>query len=325
MWRLIVLAILILLFRRMPIILALYKWIPDIKTFREAIFVGWFGPMGVGAIFISTLARVNIPEPEHDGDTSQVDLLQETIGPIVAMLVLSSVLTHGLSIPFLLSGRRVRSITYTWSRNPSMDTRAGNEPAWTTHTTRMEPGQQVIINRDDEEGDVGLAHNLRNRNIRVATEDGFKSEGSGESTSSRTREGSDGKKRSNDESEEIELERRGTPPLAAYRQGDDLVVERKKSNDDVSFQVLPQADETRSKSVLSRTCTNARGPLPTMSSARFLLLLLVVALPLPAVIRPTRRRRGPPVGARATRQTRTLEMSTRPTLVQTTRTMATAM
>jgi NhaP-type Na+/H+ or K+/H+ antiporter len=39
-WRLVVLAILILLLRRLPIVMALYRWIPDIKTFREAIFSG---------------------------------------------------------------------------------------------------------------------------------------------------------------------------------------------------------------------------------------------------------------------------------------------
>lgn len=47
-WRLIVIAILVLLLRRLPIVLALYKWIPDIKTFREAVFSGHFGPMGIG-------------------------------------------------------------------------------------------------------------------------------------------------------------------------------------------------------------------------------------------------------------------------------------
>lgn len=31
---------------------ALQWWIPDIKTRREALFAGHFGPMGVGAIFI---------------------------------------------------------------------------------------------------------------------------------------------------------------------------------------------------------------------------------------------------------------------------------
>ena len=76
--------------------LATYKWIPDIKTFREAIFAGWFGPMGVGAIFISTLARLAIPDGEAEKDTAQVDNLKETIIPIVSFLVLSSVASRKL-------------------------------------------------------------------------------------------------------------------------------------------------------------------------------------------------------------------------------------
>lgn len=52
------------------------------------------GPMGVGAIFISTLARLSLPEGDPDADTAQVDLLRVTIGPIVAFLVLASVLTR---------------------------------------------------------------------------------------------------------------------------------------------------------------------------------------------------------------------------------------
>lgn len=50
-WRLIVIAILVLLFRRLPIMLALYRWIPDVKNFREAVFCGHFGPIGVGEYF----------------------------------------------------------------------------------------------------------------------------------------------------------------------------------------------------------------------------------------------------------------------------------
>lgn len=86
-----VLTILILLLRRIPVLLASYKFMPDIKTFREACFSGWFGPMGVGAVFISTLARVALPEGEAEKDTAQVDHLRETIGPIVYFLVLSSI------------------------------------------------------------------------------------------------------------------------------------------------------------------------------------------------------------------------------------------
>ena len=52
-WRLIVIGILVVLLRRLPVMVALYKWIPDVKTFREAVFSGHFGPMGVGAYSLS--------------------------------------------------------------------------------------------------------------------------------------------------------------------------------------------------------------------------------------------------------------------------------
>ena len=55
-WRLVVLAILVLLLRRLSIMMAMYRWIPDVKTWREAVLSGHFGPMGIGTIFISTLA-----------------------------------------------------------------------------------------------------------------------------------------------------------------------------------------------------------------------------------------------------------------------------
>ena len=39
--------------------MAMYRWIPDVKsvkTWREAMFSGHFEPMGISAIFISTVA-----------------------------------------------------------------------------------------------------------------------------------------------------------------------------------------------------------------------------------------------------------------------------
>jgi NhaP-type Na+/H+ or K+/H+ antiporter len=48
--------------------------------------------MGVGAVFISTLARHSLPEGQ--GDTAQVDHLREVISPITLFLVLSSILTR---------------------------------------------------------------------------------------------------------------------------------------------------------------------------------------------------------------------------------------
>lgn len=50
-WRLIVAAILVLLFRRLPIIILLSKWMGITLTKEETFFVGWFGPVGVGALW----------------------------------------------------------------------------------------------------------------------------------------------------------------------------------------------------------------------------------------------------------------------------------
>jgi len=90
-WRLLVIGLLVLLLRRLPIILALYRWIPDIKTFREAVFAGHFGPMGVGAIFIATLAAKKLPDVPETGPENQAQILAATIQPVVAFMVICSI------------------------------------------------------------------------------------------------------------------------------------------------------------------------------------------------------------------------------------------
>ncbi len=146
-WRLIVLAICILILRRLPVVLALYKWIPDIKTFREAIFSGHFGPIGIGGVFISTLAaevlHKNVEHPDE-----QTHLLEESIQPIVAFMVLTSILIHGLSIPSFSLGRRVHSVSRTWSRHTGA-------PDWTNQARMVDRGDDIIINRDDDSAEKG--------------------------------------------------------------------------------------------------------------------------------------------------------------------------
>ncbi|KAI8986059.1 Sodium/hydrogen exchanger family-domain-containing protein [Trametes punicea] len=151
-WRLIVIGILVMLLRRLPVVIALYKWIPDIKTFREAIFSGHFGPMGIGAIFISTLAAEQLPTPQNPPQ-GQEELLSASIQPIVAFMVLCSIAVHGLSIPFFTFGRRVHSVSRTWSRHDTFGTfgsRRGRTilPEWTTQIRHVQPGEEIVINRD---------------------------------------------------------------------------------------------------------------------------------------------------------------------------------
>jgi sodium/hydrogen antiporter len=58
-WRLVVIGILVLLLRRLPIMLVLYKWIPDVRTFREAVFSGHFGPsMYLNFIFVDPANKI---------------------------------------------------------------------------------------------------------------------------------------------------------------------------------------------------------------------------------------------------------------------------
>lgn len=109
--RLVLFAILVLLFRRLPIVLATYRWIPDIRTFREALFCGHFGPMGLGAVFLAMEARgwlehgESVPDkhPPHYGRPyTDREKGVYTVWPIVAFMVLASTLVHGLSV-FVMS------------------------------------------------------------------------------------------------------------------------------------------------------------------------------------------------------------------------------
>ncbi|KWU45517.1 Sodium/hydrogen exchanger, partial [Rhodotorula sp. JG-1b] len=114
-WRLTLLCLSILAFRRLPAMYALWHWIPDIKTRREAIFSGHFGPMGVGAIFISTLAATKLPTPTVPPETV-IDRLALMIVPVTYCIVLTSILVHGLTISFFTLGRRMHSRVQSFSR-----------------------------------------------------------------------------------------------------------------------------------------------------------------------------------------------------------------
>ncbi|KAL0574597.1 hypothetical protein V5O48_007364 [Marasmius crinis-equi] len=145
-WRLVVLAVLVLLFRRLPIMLILYRWIPDVKTFREALFTGHFGPMGIGAIYISTLAAQTLSRGVGS-PPDQVETLRESIQPITAFIVLSSILIHGLSIPSFSLGRRIHMLSRTWSRQSSTN----HLTDWTNQATLVTRPDQVVINHDRED------------------------------------------------------------------------------------------------------------------------------------------------------------------------------
>ena len=78
---------------------------------------------------------------------------RDTIQPIVAFIVLCSIIIHGLSIPGFSLGRRVHTLTRTWSRRDMIGSGRG-APVWTNQATLVTKAEDIIINRDLEEGGV---------------------------------------------------------------------------------------------------------------------------------------------------------------------------
>ncbi|PLW11033.1 hypothetical protein PCANC_20502 [Puccinia coronata f. sp. avenae] len=107
-WKMVLLALSILLLRRLPVVLFLRKLIPDLKTNREALFCGHFGPIGVSGLFIAILATEKLPTPQIPPRTS-LDVLALTIQPIMYLLLCFSVFIHGLSVPFFSLGKNFGS------------------------------------------------------------------------------------------------------------------------------------------------------------------------------------------------------------------------
>jgi sodium/hydrogen antiporter len=126
-WKLVVIGVFVVFFRRIPIMLALKPIIPDVKTWREALFAGHFGPIGVGAIFVAILARAEL----ETGSTDPLAVLPPPgskdynvtylIWPITCFLVIISIAIHGSSIAVFTLGKRINTLTLTLSYTQDND------------------------------------------------------------------------------------------------------------------------------------------------------------------------------------------------------------
>jgi hypothetical protein len=107
LWRLVLLGILVLLLRRPPIVFALHKQIPQIEQKRQALFVGFFGPIGVSAIFYLYVSLEFLGQIKTaDGSSVRPDAkyLMEVMNVVIWFLCICSVVIHGLSIPMAKLG-----------------------------------------------------------------------------------------------------------------------------------------------------------------------------------------------------------------------------
>jgi NhaP-type Na+/H+ or K+/H+ antiporter len=83
-WRLLAFVVLVLLLRRLPAVLLLRRFMPALRRRRDGLFAGWFGPIGIAAVYYT--ARL----AEEGGRF-------EWAWPCVTALVTASIVVHGVS------------------------------------------------------------------------------------------------------------------------------------------------------------------------------------------------------------------------------------
>lgn len=165
-WRLVVIALFVIFFRRIPVMLALKPLIPDIKTWREALFAGHFGPIGVGAIFVAILARAELetggatPLSSFPDTNAPNYTLVALIWPITTFLVISSIIVHGSSIAVFTLGRHINTLTLTMSYTKGQTGEDG--PGWLNRLPRITSvsRSQAKSFESGSEGEGGFMENL---------------------------------------------------------------------------------------------------------------------------------------------------------------------
>ena len=91
-WKLLLMVVGILLFRRLPYVMLLQPVTGELRSMKEAFFAGWFGPMGVGALFFTTVVK--------DVLDTHSNPISEDCFTVVCFIVLSSVIIHSITVPF---------------------------------------------------------------------------------------------------------------------------------------------------------------------------------------------------------------------------------
>lgn len=93
-YRLIALGILILLFRRVPIIYLLHYKIRQIEEKQQALFAGFFGPIGVSAVFYLYISLEFLKQVTVDGVVREdAASLSEVMNVVIWFLAICSIVS----------------------------------------------------------------------------------------------------------------------------------------------------------------------------------------------------------------------------------------
>jgi NhaP-type Na+/H+ or K+/H+ antiporter len=80
--------------RRLPVVFAMHRWIHQIEEKRQAIFVGFFGPIGVSAVFYLYVSLEFLETIKVDGvEREDAERLGETMMVVVWFLAICSIVS----------------------------------------------------------------------------------------------------------------------------------------------------------------------------------------------------------------------------------------
>ncbi|KAG5927319.1 hypothetical protein E4U53_002885 [Claviceps sorghi] len=170
--RLIPLGLLVMLLRRLPWVYGMRKWIPQIVNARQAIFTGFFGPIGVSAVFYLFISidfiKAHLSD-ENGVPRADVKDLTESITIVVWFITVCSIFSifspaltavgvaqvvHGLTIPLGKLGYLAPRLHRVLSE--SLTDTLSNEGGWRTPVI----GRRFSASRN-EDAEANLAARVR--------------------------------------------------------------------------------------------------------------------------------------------------------------------
>ncbi|KAI9372891.1 Sodium/hydrogen exchanger family-domain-containing protein [Aspergillus egyptiacus] len=147
--RLLGLGMLILVFRRIPAIMVGYRFMLGVcSSWKEALFMGHFGPIGLGAIAYVEYARRLFPD-RGESDT-EINNLTAAMRPVVYWLVLFSIVIHGLSVPILAVVYRILKVDKVRDQPVEVVLLSANEPLPNNSVVDPQRHSVLINNRFSE-------------------------------------------------------------------------------------------------------------------------------------------------------------------------------
>ncbi|KAL1861235.1 hypothetical protein Plec18170_001750 [Paecilomyces lecythidis] len=155
--RLMGLGLFVLLFRRIPAILMAYRFMPKVcNNWREALFLGYFGPIGLGAISYVETARKLFPEPGESD--KEINNLTSSMVPVVYWLVFFSIIIHGLSVPVLSFIYKVLHVKPIIDNPVEIVILSENEPLPNNSELKPERHSAIVHNRFSRMEPVTVEH-----------------------------------------------------------------------------------------------------------------------------------------------------------------------